>query len=83
MIASTLSIKELHAKTGQQVRRASKNRHPITITDRGKSIALLISVDFFQKKVRVRNLLPDYAKFIAKVRSHDVLEDLDAIRGDR
>ena len=83
MIASTLSIKELHAKTGQQVRRASKNRHPITITDRGESIAMLVSADFFQKKTRKRTILPAYATFIAKVHSHDVLEDLDVIRGDR
>ena len=55
----------------------------MTITDRSKSIAVLISTDFFQKKLRKRTLLPAYAKFIEKARSHDVLEDLDAVRGDR
>ncbi|MFZ4116395.1 MAG: type II toxin-antitoxin system prevent-host-death family antitoxin [Chthoniobacterales bacterium] len=85
MIAAlnTLNIKELHANTGQQVRRVSKSRHPITITDRGKSVAMLVSVDFFQKKTRKRTLLPAYAKFMKQSCSHDVLEDLDAVRGDR
>lgn len=78
-----LSIKELHAKTGFQVRRASKSRQPITITDRGEAIELLISADFFQQKKRKRTLLPRYAKFLAKACSNDVLEDLDAVRGDR
>ena len=84
MIAtSSISIKELHAKTGQQVRRVNKSRTPITVTDRGKPIAFLIATNLFQSKARRRILLPDYAAFLSKSLSNDVLDDLDAIRGDR
>lgn len=49
-ISSTINIKELHAKTGEHVRQASKNRHPILITDHGKGIAFLVSANFLKKK---------------------------------
>jgi len=81
-LSSTINIKELHAKTGEHVRRASKNRHPILITDHGKGIAFLVSANFIQKKRPKRTLLPGYKKFMNKHFSNDVLEDLEAIRGE-
>jgi len=82
-ISSTINFKELHAKTGEHVRRASKNRHPILITDHGKGIAFLVSANLFQKKRPKRTLLPGYKKIMNKRFSGSVLEDLDAIRGER
>ena len=82
-VGLSISIKELHAKTGAQVRRVSKSRNPITVTDRGKPIAVLISTEFLSTAPRRRTLLPAYAKLLSKPLSHDVLDDLDAVRGDR
>lgn len=83
MSTSTINIKELHEKTGEHVRRANKNRHPTLITDHGKAIAFLVSVDCFKTKKRKRTLLPQYTRFMKKHFSNDVLEDLEAVRGDR
>lgn len=82
-VSSTISIKELHAKTGEHVRQASKTRYPILITDHGKGIAFLVSANFLQKKRPKRTLLPGYKKMMNKRFSGSVLEDLDAIRGER
>ncbi|MFI0347889.1 MAG: hypothetical protein ACH346_03820 [Chthoniobacterales bacterium] len=80
----SLSIKELHAKTGEQVRRAQASRNPVMITDRGKLVAFLISPRLVQKKTRKRTLLPEYKKFLSREKiSNDVLDHLDAVRGDR
>lgn len=38
---ATITIKELHAKTGEEVRKAGKSRKPVAVTDRGKLIAVL------------------------------------------
>ena len=78
-----ITIKELHAKTGEAVRKAGKSRQPIAVTDRGKLVAVLASPHLYTGKVRRRTLLPEYAKFLAKHDTNDVLEDLDAVRGDR
>ncbi|HLB34847.1 MAG: hypothetical protein A3F67_03365 [Verrucomicrobia bacterium RIFCSPHIGHO2_12_FULL_41_10] len=84
MVANlSISIKELHAKTGAQVRRVNKSRSPITVTDRGKPIAVLIAPNFIAANPRHRTLLPEYAKLLSRSLSNDVLDDLDAIRGDR
>ena len=80
----SLSIKELHAKTGEQVRRAHSSRNPVMITDRGKMVAFLVSPRLFQNNVRKRTLLPGYKKFLSREKiSNDVLDHLDAVRGDR
>jgi prevent-host-death family protein len=83
MAKSSISIKELHAKTGELVRRASRSRTPVPVTDRGKLVAALIPVQLLPKKRRNRTLIPEYAALLAKSRSDDVLEDLDATRIDR
>ena len=78
----SISIKELHDKTGELVRRASRSRTPVPVTDRGKLVAALIPAQLLPKKRRNRTLIPEYAALLAKSRSNDVLEDLDTIRGD-
>ena len=83
MAKGSISIKELHAKTGELVRRASRSRTPVLVTDRGRLVAALIPVQLLPKKRRTRTLIPEYAALFTKSRSDDVLEDLDATRSDR
>jgi prevent-host-death family protein len=83
MAKGSISIKELHAKTGELVRRASRSRTPLPVTDRGRLVAALIPVQLLPKKRRNRTLIPEYAALLTKSRSDDVLEDLDATRSDR
>ena len=78
---ASITIKELHARTGPHVRRAAKS--PVTVTDRGKLVALLAGPHLLTTKRRTRTLLPEYAALLAKPPSRDVLADLDAVRGDR
>ena len=54
----TISIRELHEKTGEWVRRSEK-LGAITVTDRGKAVARIVPVDasaavnpFAQRKLR-------------------------------
>jgi len=39
---SSITIKELHARTGEYVRRAGRSRTPLAVTDRGKVVAALV-----------------------------------------
>jgi antitoxin (DNA-binding transcriptional repressor) of toxin-antitoxin stability system len=80
---STITIKELHAKTGEQVRSAGQSRHPIAVTDRGKLVAMLAAPHLLPPRSRQRTLLPEYAALLAKPDGNDVVEDLAAVRGDR
>ena len=80
---STLTLKQLHAKTGAHVRRAGAARVPVLITDRGQPVAVLASPSILQPRRRLRTLLPDYVALLKKKPSQDVLEDLAAVRGDR
>jgi prevent-host-death family protein len=81
----SLSIKELHAKTGELVRKAALSQVPIEITDRGKPIAVLISPVLAQKRKRTRVLLPEYQAYLKKkpYRTYSILDDLSAVRDDR
>jgi antitoxin (DNA-binding transcriptional repressor) of toxin-antitoxin stability system len=79
----SITIKQLHAKTGEHVRRAGQSRTPVPVTDRGKLVAVLVAPYLLPAKRRRRTLLPEYAKFLANARSSDVLKDLDAVRADR
>ena len=38
----SITIKELHAQTGEHVRRAGRGRSPLPVTDRGKVVAALV-----------------------------------------
>ncbi|HYY27860.1 MAG TPA: hypothetical protein VE860_07950 [Chthoniobacterales bacterium] len=82
---SSISIRELHERTGELVRQAGASRLPMTVTDRGKVVALLVSPDAIPLGKRPKQvLLPDYVKLILNgPKSGDVLKDLEAVRGDR
>lgn len=78
-----ITIKELHSKTGEQVRKAGESRRPVAVTDRGKLVAVLASPRFYRTLPRRRTLLPEYAALLTSAGGDDVLEDLAAVRGDR
>ena len=80
---ASITIKELHARTGPHVRRAAKT--PVKVTDRGQLVAVLAGPHLLVARRRTRTLLPEYAALLGKPRSRsrDVLTDLDAIRGER
>jgi len=80
---SSITIKELHATTGVHVRRAGAGRAPVVVTDRGKAVAVLANPSLIKTTPRRRTILPEYAAMMARNRSNDVLDDLDAVRGDR
>jgi prevent-host-death family protein len=80
---STITIKELHATTGEHVRRAGKSRSPLIITDRGEPVAVLANPSLLKPRRRKRVLLPEFAALMARQPGNDVLADLDAVRGDR
>ena len=79
----SISIKELHAKTGARVRQAGAARSPIQVTDHGRLVAVLASPHLLPPKRARRTLLPEYAALLARHSSTDVLDDLNAIRGSR
>ena len=80
---SSLTIKELHARTGALVRKAGASRKSVQITDRGQLVAVLASPKSLKAPVRERVLLPGYAKYLSTLPTSDVLLDLDAVRGER
>jgi len=80
---ATITIKELHAKTGEEVRKAGKGRTPVAVTDRGKLVAVIAPPHLCQSSGRRRTLLPEYAALLAKAGTDDVLEDLAAVRDER
>lgn len=80
---ATITIKELHAKTGEEVRKAGKSRNPVAVTDHGKLVAVLAAPHLYRAAVRRRTLLPEYASLLAKASTNDVLDDLAAVRGER
>lgn len=80
---SIITIKELHATTGDHVRRAGKSRSPVIITDRGEQVAVLASPALLRPRRRQRVLLPEFKALMARKPGNDVLDDLRAVRGDR
>jgi antitoxin (DNA-binding transcriptional repressor) of toxin-antitoxin stability system len=84
LVATAISIKQLHEKTGELVRRAGQSRTPVGITDRGKLIALIVAPKLVPSaKRRRRSLLPEYRKLLRTLHSSDVLDDLEAVRDER
>ena len=81
----SVSIRELDEKTGELVRRAGASSVPVPVTDRGEVVAVLVDPDAVPLRKRAKRvLLPEYVKLILEgPRSDDVLEDLDAVRGER
>ncbi len=79
----SISIKQLHQTTGEHVRQAARSKHPIEVTDRGKPVAVLASPGLLLPKRRRRTILPEYAALVSRKTKGNVLDDLDAVRGDR
>lgn len=82
-MSSSITIKELHATTGEHVRRIGASRSPVFVTDRGQPVAVLASPSLLKPKRRQRTLLPEYEALMAQPPGDDVLDDLNAVRGDR
>ena len=78
-----ITIKELHQTTGECVRRAGASRSPVVVTDHGKPVAVLTSPSLLRPKRRKRVLLLEYKALMAKTPSGDLMDDLNAVRGDR
>lgn len=78
-----ITLKELHAKTGELVRRAGNARMPVVITEHGQPIALLGHPSQFKSKRRRRIILPEYEQLMSARPRGDSREDLNAVRGDR
>lgn len=79
----SITIKELHARTGAYVRQAAGARRPLPVTDRGKIVAALVPANLSPTRRRRRTLLPEYARFLKRRKSSNVVSDLDAVRADR
>jgi antitoxin (DNA-binding transcriptional repressor) of toxin-antitoxin stability system len=82
-MATSISIKQLHRTTGELVRLAATSNSAIQITDRGKPVALLARAALLLRKRRPRTLLPEYKALLSRKSRGSVLDDLEAIRGDR
>ena len=78
---ASITIKELHARTGPHVRRAAKS--PVKVTDRGKFVAVLVAPHLLTAKRRPRILLPEFQRMMRRKPGTDLAADLDAVRGDR
>lgn len=79
-----ISIKELHATTGEIVRRAGAGRSPLLITDRGEPVAVLGNPSMMARaKPRRAGLLPEFEELVTRGSSTNTQADLDDIRGDR
>jgi antitoxin (DNA-binding transcriptional repressor) of toxin-antitoxin stability system len=81
-MTKSITIKELHATTGELVRRAGASRFPVIVTDRGEAVALLGNLSLLKPIRRKRTILPGYAAMMDRGPSHDVLDDLDAAQHD-
>ena len=60
-----------------------KSRNPVCITDHGRLVAVRAAPHLYRSVSRRRVLLPEYAALLEKIGANDVLEDLDAVRGNR
>lgn len=80
---ASITIKELHATTGEHVRRAGDARTPTIVTDRGQPVAVLANPVLLRPRRRSRTLLPAFAAMMARKSGKDLQADLDAVRGER
>lgn len=78
----SITIKELHATTGEHVRRAGESRTPMVVTDRGQPVAVLANPALLTPRRRTRTLLPEFAAMMARKPGRDLQTDLDTVRGD-
>jgi antitoxin (DNA-binding transcriptional repressor) of toxin-antitoxin stability system len=79
----SITIKELHATTGDHVRRIGASRSPVIVTDRGQPVAVLANPSLLKLRRRQRILLPEFAALMSRPPGNDLTDDLAAVRGDR
>ena len=65
------------------MRLAATSNSAIQVTDRGKPVAVLTRAALLMRKRRRRTLLPEYKALLLRKSRGSVLDDLEAIRGDR
>jgi len=82
-MTSRITIKQLHATTGEHVRRAGASRAPIVITDRGEPVAVLANPSLLKPHRRKRSVLLEYEAMMAASPGSDIPAALDEIRGER
>lgn len=79
----SITIKQLHATTGEHVRRIGAMRTPVLVTDRGQPVAVLGSPSLLKPKRRQRTLLPEYVAMMEETPGDTLQTALDEIRGAR
>jgi prevent-host-death family protein len=80
----SVSIKELHEKTGELVRQAALAKTPVQVTDRGRVVAVIGSPKLLNLAKRPkRELSQEFLAFIKGLPRGDVQADMDAVKGDR
>ncbi|MEJ0000946.1 MAG: hypothetical protein WDO13_18310 [Verrucomicrobiota bacterium] len=53
------------------------------VTDHGKPVAVLANPALLKPKKRKRTLLPEYRALMAQAPKGDLMDDLNAVRGER
>jgi prevent-host-death family protein len=81
---TTVSIRELHARTGHFVRAASKRGH-VVVTDRGVPVAELhpCRVENAADRWKRRRILPEYARIMNQPMGGDSTQGISADRSAR
>jgi antitoxin (DNA-binding transcriptional repressor) of toxin-antitoxin stability system len=79
----SITLTELHATTGEHVRRAGESRIPVVVTDRGQPVAILANPALLRPRRRTRTLLPEFAALMARQPGRNLAADLDAVRDNR
>lgn len=80
----TISIKQLHEKTGSWVRQAGRGHDAVGVTDRGSLVAVIVPPATASGGRRERQLLPEYEDLLkAPSEQSTVVNDLDALREER
>ena len=80
----TITIRDLHEKTGQWVRLTARH-HEIHISDRGRTIARMTpladmpAIPYFQR----RKLIPAFRQLIKNGKDHDGTDSTQTISEDR
>jgi prevent-host-death family protein len=78
----SITIKELHATTGEHVRSAGSSRVPVVITDRGRPVAVLANASLLAPRKSKRTLLPEFEAMMAEPAGDAIQAALDEIRGE-